>query len=70
MVETLDVHRLAGEIVNFVEKTPSRVLSVDTVTEYLRVCWNARGAADIAKVGVLTPAVAGVLVPALKNLDH
>ena len=77
MAETPLFEVIAAEIVAMVgERGPSDAAKVAAVALHLRQIWNARGAADIAKLEVEIPEVwtagdpAGALTRALRTLDR
>jgi hypothetical protein len=48
-----------------------RAVMVERIAEQLRLAWNARGAADIARLDSALSAVMGALArPYVKNLDR
>ena len=77
MAETPLLDLITAEIVAMVgERGPSAAAKTPAVAVHLRQMWNARGAADIAKLEIEIPHVwtagdpAGALTRALRTLDR
>lgn len=72
MPETPNFDRIARDHVPGAPSDPLWSVHVQTIAEQLRLVWNARGAADIAKIeSELTSQMgASASGPYLKNLDR
>lgn len=64
MPESPDFDRIARDHVPGAPSDPLWSVNVQAIAEQLRLVWNARGAADIAKIE------AELSGPYVKNLDH
>ncbi len=80
MAETIDFHQTARHLLDTLRAlarepdvdTPEHAIALGDVTDHLRRVWNARGAADIAKLEATLMSAMGANAsgPYIRNLDR